>query len=90
MTYIDRVINSTRPSRTLDPLMSSTDTYALIVERENGDTSATEIVTSGNVYNALMVAMYLARPSKGDVLILTWTTNSGDKRELSTKTLDFK
>lgn len=89
MTYIDRVMASTRPSVTLDPLVSTTGRFTIYcapAEEERGPIVSEMI--ADNAYAAIGQAMSLSRPYAGEVFTATWYDNSGTKREVSVKVLD--
>lgn len=68
------------------PLFAWNSRYDMIVERISGSTEATDIVSTGDCYQAMQVAMSLARPAKNDVIIVKWD-NGSEKRELAVKVL---
>lgn len=91
MTYIDRVMASTRPSRTLDPMVSTTGRFTIYcapAEEERGPIVSEMI--ADNAWQAISQAMTISRPYAGEVFTATWFDNSGTKREVSLKVIDRK
>lgn len=69
------------------PFVSRDANYGLLIERVSGKQDYQHLVSSGDAYQAMHVAMSLARPGEGDVLIVTWTNQAGEDREFSVKVL---
>lgn len=83
----------TKTPANLSPLAAYNQTYTMLIERvvpRADEVTATEIVSSGDVFQAMQVAMSLAKPNTGDVIIVMYTNAAEEERELSIKVIDWR